>query len=249
MKRLIIFDLDGTLAESKQPLAPSMAALLRGLLEHAKVAVISGASYSQLANQFVHHMHAEPKELAHLFLLPTNGTALYTYEHGWKKEYEHLLSSAELAEIHSAIEYAVQESGILLPASYGERVENRGSQVSFSALGQSAPIGVKRDFDPNQEKRKVLKGILERKIPNFTVSIGGMTTLDITKKGYDKHFGIDQITERLQIPKEGVVYVGDALYPGGNDETAKEAGVDTVQVKDPAETEEWIKQFLNHGNI
>lgn len=249
MKRLIIFDLDGTLAESKQPLNPSMAVLLRGLLERVKVAVISGASYSQLANQFVHHMHAEPKELAHLYLLPTNGTALYTYEHGWKKEYEHLLSDQEKAEILSAVEYAIQESGLKLPNAYGERVENRGSQISFSALGQSAPIGVKRDFDPNQEKRKLIKSILDKKIPNYTVSIGGMTTLDITKKGYDKHFGIDEVTTLLQIPKEAVVYVGDALYPGGNDETAKAAGVDTVQVKDPTNTEDWIKQFLNHGNI
>ena len=41
MKKLIVFDLDGTLAPSKSSLAPQTAALLRDLLAVTKVAVIS----------------------------------------------------------------------------------------------------------------------------------------------------------------------------------------------------------------
>lgn len=246
MKRLVIFDLDGTLAQSKSPITPSMAVLLRGLLDKVKVAVISGASYGQLATQFVRYMHAEPKELAHLYLLPANGSALYVYENGWKKQYEHLFSPPEIAEVFSAIEYALQESKIELPYPYGDRTENRGSQVTFSALGQSAPLGVKKDWDPDQKKRLVIKEILDRKLnKRYSISLGGTTSIDITKKGYDKHFGIDELTKLLKIPKENTVYIGDALYPGGNDESALAAGVDTVKVKGPEEVEEWIKQFLN----
>ena len=43
MKRLIVFDLDGTLAPSKSSLDAEMAALLNKLLGFIKVAVISGA--------------------------------------------------------------------------------------------------------------------------------------------------------------------------------------------------------------
>jgi HAD superfamily hydrolase (TIGR01484 family) len=221
-----------------------------GLLDTTKVGIISGASYGQLATQFVRHIHAEPKQLDHLYLLPTNGSALYIYENGWKKKYEHLLSDPEVAEIFSAIEYAVQESKIEMPYPFGDRAENRGSQIAFSALGQHAPLGLKKDWDPDQKKRQIIKGILQRKLNDrFSISIGGMTTIDITKKGYDKHFGIDELTKLLKIPKENTVYVGDALYPDGNDESAIAAKVDTVQVKGPEETEEWIKNFLNHGNI
>ncbi len=250
MKRLAIFDLDGTLAESKSPITPSMAVLLRGLLDKVKVGVISGASYGQLATQFVRHMHAEPKELAHLYLLPANGSALYTYENGWKKQYEHLFSGQEIAEVLSAIEYALQESKIELPYPFGDRTENRGSQITFSALGQNAPLGLKKDWDPDQKKRKVIKEILDKKLgTNYSVSLGGTTSIDITKKGYDKHFGIDELSKLLKIPKENIVYIGDALYPGGNDESAKAANVDTHQVNGPADTEEWIKSFLNYENI
>ena len=250
MKRLVIFDLDGTLAQSKSPITPSMAVLLRGLLEKTKVGIISGASYGQLASQFVRHMHAEPKELAHLYLLPANGSALYVYENGWKKQYEHLFSSAEAAEVMSAIEYALTESKIELPYPFGERTENRGSQITFSALGQNAALGLKKDWDPDQKKRLIIREILDKKLNDkFSISIGGTTSVDITKKGFDKHFGIDELTKLLKIPKESTVYVGDALYPGGNDESAIAAGVDTVKVKGPEDTEEWIKQFLNHENI
>ncbi|MBP9701714.1 MAG: HAD-IIB family hydrolase [Candidatus Pacebacteria bacterium] len=250
MKRLVIFDLDGTLAQSKSPITPSMAVLLRGLLEKTKVAVISGASYGQLATQFVRYMHAEPKELAHLYLLPANGSTLYVYENGWKKQYEHLFSPAEVAEVFSAIEYAIQESKIVLPDSFGDRTEHRGSQITFSALGQSAPLGLKKDWDPDQKKRIIIKDILSKKLnEKYSISIGGTTSIDITKKGFNKHFGIDELTKLLKIPKENTVYIGDALYPGGNDESAKAAGVDTVQVKGPEDTEEWIKQFLNYENI
>lgn len=246
MKRLVIFDLDGTLAQSKSPITPTMAILLRGLLEKTKVGVISGASYGQLATQFVRHMHADSKELAHLYLLPANGSALYIYENGWKKQYEHLFTPPEIAEVFSAIEYALQESKLELPYPYGDRTENRGSQVTFSALGQSAPLGLKKDWDPDQKKRNILKDILDRKLNRkYSISIGGTTSIDITRKGYDKHFGIDELTSLLKIPKENVIYIGDALYPGGNDESAKSAGVETFQVKGPEEVEEWIKQFLN----
>ena len=45
MKRLIVFDLDGTLAESKSSLDSEMTELLHKLLDIVKVAVISGGDW------------------------------------------------------------------------------------------------------------------------------------------------------------------------------------------------------------
>jgi phosphomannomutase len=56
MKGLIIFDLDGTLAESKLPLDAEMAALLARLLEVVKVAVISGGAWAQYEKQVLSHL-------------------------------------------------------------------------------------------------------------------------------------------------------------------------------------------------
>lgn len=50
MKKLIVFDLDGTLAESKSPLDAEMAKLLGALLGVVKVAVISGGNWPQFEN-------------------------------------------------------------------------------------------------------------------------------------------------------------------------------------------------------
>ena len=49
--KLIIFDLDGTLTESKQPLTGEMAALVAKLLAVKKVAVASGGALPQFLKQ------------------------------------------------------------------------------------------------------------------------------------------------------------------------------------------------------
>ncbi|MGC1618774.1 MAG: HAD family hydrolase, partial [Candidatus Acidiferrum sp.] len=78
MKRLIVFDLDGTLAESKSALDTEMAALLHDLLGIVKVAVISGGDWPQFEKQLLSNL---PNDncMANLSLLPTCGTKFFEY--------------------------------------------------------------------------------------------------------------------------------------------------------------------------
>ena len=41
-----------------------------------------------------------------------------------------------------------------------------------------------------------------------------------------------------------MIFVGDALFPGGNDYPAKEAGVESIQVRDPEETKRVIETII-----
>ena len=83
MKKLIVFDLDGTLAESKSSLDAEMAALLNALLGIVKVAVISGGNWPQFEKQLLANL-SQDERLKNLSLLPTCGTKFYKYESGWK---------------------------------------------------------------------------------------------------------------------------------------------------------------------
>ena len=73
MKQLVAFDLDGTLADSKQAIDLEMSGLLSRLLQVAIVAVISGGDGPQFEQQLVGNL---PKgiDFARLFLLPTSET-------------------------------------------------------------------------------------------------------------------------------------------------------------------------------
>ncbi|HEY0255805.1 MAG TPA: HAD hydrolase family protein, partial [Candidatus Methylacidiphilales bacterium] len=123
-------------------------------------------------------------------------------------------------------------------------IEDRGSQITFSALGQNAPLEEKKKWDPDFAKHKKMKAILDQMIPEFSVRLGGATSVDITKHGIDKAYGIRKLRDVLGIPIPEMIFVGDAVFPGGNDFPAKEAGALSIEVKDPHETKRVIEAII-----
>ena len=244
MKQLIAFDLDGTLAESKQAISEPMAALLGRLLAVAKVAVISGGDWPQFETQVVSRLPADAN-LANLFILPTTGTKLYRFEAGaWRQVYADNFSPQESAAIRDALDQASRDQGLTKEKSWGERVEDRGSQITFSGLGQQAPLDAKKAWDPDFAKRKRLQAALQAQLPDLSINIGGSTSIDITRKGVDKAYGMRHLAEYSGIAPSDMLFMGDAMYPGGNDYPVKEAGIDSVAVRDPAETMKLIAETI-----
>ena len=243
MKKLIIFDLDGTLAESKSPLDAEMATLISTLLGVAKVAVISGGDWPQFETQLLSSLPHD-EGLKGLSLLPTCGTKFYRYGAGWEKVYSEDFTAAEKAKIVSALKQTIASSGFRPEKVWGEVVEDRGSQITFSALGQQAPIDAKKKWDPDFTKRKKMQFVLEGLIPEFSVRLGGTTSVDITKPGIDKGYGIRKLRDTLGVAIREMIFVGDALFPGGNDYPAKEAGALSIQVRDPDESKRVIEAII-----
>ncbi len=240
----IMFDLDGTLAPSKAAIPGSMALLLKGLLTERIVAVISGGALSQYEKQLLGYMDPE-SNFEHLILLPASGSALHSYKNGWTCVYKELLSESERTKIKNAIHQVLPLLHINAPEkTYGEQIDDRESQVSFSWLGQEAPIEAKKLWDPAAEKRKQIVEALAPLLPEYHLGIGGMTTIDITKKGIDKEYGIKKTADYLGVGLDDILYVGDALFVGGNDYPAIKAGVATIQVSDEKETEALISSWL-----
>jgi len=244
--KLIFFDLDGTLAESKQPLTDEMAGLLTKLLARTKVAIISGGALPQFLSQVVARL-PEDTDLTSLYILPTSGAALYEYQKGeWHKVYEEHLSQTETTEIGAAMCEAATETGLIdfSTTSFGERIEYRGGQVSLSALGQEAPVALKREWDPDKAKRRVLQKAIAKRLPGYAVGMGGMTTIDVNKQGVDKAYGIHQLCERLHLTESDALYVGDQLVEGGNDEAVFRTDAATRSVSSLADTKALIRGLL-----
>jgi HAD superfamily hydrolase (TIGR01484 family) len=243
MKRLIVFDLDGTLAQSKAALDDEMAALLGRLLGVIKVAIISGGDFPQFQKQVIQRLPAG-SDFANLSILPTSGTKFFEYDGDWHKLYSDDLSEDQKKEIESAIESAVAKTGFQPTQTWGELIEDRGTQITYSALGQEAPLDAKEKWDPDFAKRKQIKGILDTTLPEFSVRLGGTTSIDVTRPGIDKAYGIRKLRDALGIPIAEMLFIGDAIFPGGNDYPALQAGTDTIEVRDPDETKGVVEAII-----
>ncbi len=243
MKKLIVFDMDGTLAESKSSLDAEMAQLFADLLDIVQVAVISGGDWPQFQQQLLANLPSG-EHLRRLSLLPTCGTKFYKYQDGWKLSYAENFTEAESAKIVGSLERTMEASGFKPERVWGEIIEDRGSQITFSALGQQAPIDEKKKWDPDFAKRKKMKELLDALIPEFSVHLGGSTSVDITKPGIDKAYGIGKLQETLGVTLDEMIFIGDALFPGGNDYPVKAAGVLSIQVRDPLETKRVVEAII-----
>jgi phosphomannomutase len=243
MKALVVFDLDGTLADSKSAIDAEMGTLIDGLLAIVKVAVISGGAWPQFEQQLLAHL-AAGENLDHLSLLPTCGTKFYRYDSGWKVLYSEDFTATEKHKIITALQQATGSSDRAADKTWGEIIEDRGSQITYSALGQLAPLEQKRKWDPDFGKRKKIKAMLDPLIPEFAVALGGATSIDVTKPGIDKGYGIRKLRDVLQIGIEQMIFIGDALFPGGNDYPAKQAGALSIGVRDPHETKRVIESII-----
>jgi len=243
MKKLIVFDLDGTLAESKSSLDPAMGLLITSLLKVMKAAIISGGDWPQFEKQILSHLPQDDR-LENLFLLPTCGTKFYRYSSGWRKIYSEDFTQNQSQMIKGSLTQAIEQAGFKPPKTWGNVIENRGSQITFSALGQQAPLAEKEKWDPDYDKRKKIKAILDKLLPEFAIRMGGSTSIDITKPGIDKAYGIKKLTEILGISIDEMIFIGDALFPGGNDFAAEQAGVVSIPVKGPEETKKVIQGIV-----
>lgn len=233
---LVAFDLDDTLAPSKSPLPAEMADALMRLLACRPVCVISGGRFEQFDTQVIRRLPADPS-LRHLHLMPTNGTRYYRYTDGyWVEQYSFTLTDDQRRRSQAALEEEARSLGLWEPRAWGHRVEDRGSQVTFSALGQQAPVQQKRAWDPDGSRREELRRRVQERLPDLDVHSGGSTSVDITLKGIDKAFGIGRLAEILAIDPADILFVGDRLQPGGNDYPVLALGVQSRAVADWTET-------------
>lgn len=241
MKKIIAFDLDGTLAPSKSPLPDRMGGLLSALLQRFEVCVISGGKFGQFETQLLGGLRASPTELRRLHLMPTCGTRYYLYDvarHGWALQYAEDIPEGDKQRIIDALNKGFDDLGYREPRVYGDTVEDRGSQITFSVLGQDIVtelgekgVELKEAWDPDNGKKTRLRDYIAPLIPDYEVRVGGVTSIDVTRLGIDKAYGIRKLLEMLGHDKEDVLFVGDRLLEGGNDYPVKAMGVETIAVE------------------
>lgn len=244
--RAFVFDVDGTLVVSKTPMTALVAAFLEGLLRKGKiVGIISGGKFSILEANVLSRL-GERERWGQLFVMPTVGASLHEWKDGaWRQVYANPVTHEEFGEIQKAFDTAFMQTSFPRPeAKWGEQIEYRNTQVTFSAFGQTAPVEAKQGWDPDNAKKQELVRLLESLLPTYAVKAGGMTSIDVTHAGIDKQYGIERFMAHTGLAKEDILFVGDALYEGGNDHVVLKTGVDVCQVADPDDMLKQLSRFV-----
>ncbi len=242
--KIAAFDLDGTLTRSKQPLEEDMAKVLFELAKKIPVVIISGGSKPQFDKQIIlawkKFVPQEPKINKNIILLATSGTQDYEYDEAsgsWEGVYEAPFSEETRKKIIKVLEEIIASGEYDIPLEHsGPYIEDRGTQVTLSACGQDAPTEVKQSWDPTHIKRRKIKLAIEVQIPNLEISFGGMNSIDILPKGFTKAIGLRRLLERKGLHDSDLIFVGDSLFPDGNDRAVLDAGFKCTAVSGPQET-------------
>lgn len=233
MRKVLAFDLDDTLAITKSPISDQMAETLGRILDEFEVCIISGGKFEQFKTQVIDRLHVEPHRLNRLHLMPTCGTRYYRYDEldsKWRMQYAEDLTEAQKKQIISVLEASAKELGLWEEHPAGDIIEDRGSQITFSALGQQATPEDKYAWDPDGSKKAALRDLAAQSLPDLEVRGGGSTSIDVTREGIDKAYGMQKLIDTLDISKEDILFFGDRLQEGGNDYPVKAMGIDCLDV-------------------
>lgn len=254
-KKVIAFDLDGTLAPSKSTLPDKIAELLNQLLEVYHVCVISGGKFEQFQKQLLSNLKAEDTKLKRLHLMPTCGTRYYhfnTTKKNWQQVYAEDFTDGQKKKIIAALKQAMDKLGYWENKVYGETIEDRGSQITLSTLGQDIVdelgeegVRLKEAWDADNKKKQKIRDLAASMIPEFEVRVGGLTSVDVTRPGIDKAYGMKKLMELLGVSKEEIFFIGDRLTEGGNDYPVKAMGIDCMEISHWQETALAVEAIIN----
>ena len=251
MKKVLAFDIDQTLNVAKTPINDEIADLIIRCLDHFEICPISGQKFEQFLIQIVDRLKdrgVTPEQLKHLHLFVAQGTQYYRFSGAdWEQVYNYPLTDEQMAKISATIEQSARELGYweedkLAPGD--EIIENRLSQVTFSALGQKAGTDEKYAWDPDHKKREKIVARCKEIAPEFDYEIGGTTSINAITPGMNKTFGMTHLLEELNVEKSDILYFGDMTQPGGNDYPVVEMGIDTITVRSHEDTAYALRGIL-----
>lgn len=165
----------------------------------------------------------------------------------WEQVYNYPLEPAEITAISQALEQAARELGYweadqLAPGD--EIIEDRGSQVTFSALGQRAGTEAKYAWDPDHTKRNQIAARAKELAPAFDYEVAGTTSVNVFRPGTNKEFGMTHMMQELGVSKDDILYFGDMTQPGGNDYPVVQMGIKTITVRSHEDTAYALRGIL-----
>ncbi len=238
-KKLLAFDLDGTLTLSKSKIKKKMKKLLLDLSNFYFIFIIGGGRKKEIERQI--------EDLRdYVFLGAVSGTRIYKKGKLILKEKNMTKKQIEL--IKKNLKFYLKSLKLNFK-TFGRRIDFRGSQLTFSFLGVKAPLEEKLKFSKLDEKIKIRKKLIyymKKRLKNIDSSIGGLTSVDFNLKNQNKGSMILKLAKFLGIKKREILFFGDKIFPYGNDYSVFKKGIECILVKNPEETFKILKKIYGY---
>ena len=244
MYKVIAFDLDGTLTESKQKIDDKTARFLAKIALDYEVAIITGGTMKQIETQVLENLPDGIENKLHL--MSCSGAI---YEKFGVLQYKYEIPKIQREVISSVIKVTAESLGLWEEKTLGDVIEDREAQITFSALGQRARLADKKAWDDTGNKRKSLVNALKKVFPDYSIRSGGLSSVDISQEGIDKEFALKQLMKLNNINASEILYIGDKFRPGENDYPALVAGVTCLRVLKPEDTIELTEKMLKQPHL
>lgn len=222
MKKLICFDLDGTLTQHRSKLEKENKEVLDELGKKYKMVMVGAGGAERIYAQ----MNEYPIDI-----IANYGMQESKMIDGKFTIVKQITSHPDKAYFLEKAEYLRKKYGY---TEYkGDSVEFHATgMVTFPLLGTKADIADKIAFDPTREKRKVLYPEVLELFPTFAVYIGGSSSFDFAEKKYNKYDAIMAYAKENGYTKDEILYVGDDFGDGGGDSHVRLGGLEYIEILD-----------------
>lgn len=234
-KRLICFDLDGTLSQHKSHMPQANKDLLKKLDAGYKLIMVGAGNAPRIYNQMEQY--------------PIDIIANYGMQESAMVDGEFKIIREDTVEpdkeyFNKTCQYLREKYGYT-EYTGGHLEFHPSGMVTFCLIGSGAKVEDKVVFDPDRSKRRVLYDEICSLFPEHVVYIGGSSSFDFAPKQYNKYDSIMKYASEHGYSPDEILFIGDDFGDGGGDSHVRIKGMDYVQVDDYTKLPEILSFLLN----
>ncbi len=236
-KKVLVFDLDGTLTEHRTWISDENTEMLDALKNRGYRILVCGAG---AARRVFAQMRKYPVDIIAKYGLQY---AKYRDDIGGIELIRDLVLSCDKVSVEERILMFREKFGF--SEFVGDSVEfHETGSVTVPLLGTKADIHDKLVFDPDRSKRREIYGELANLFPEYSVFIAGSSSFDMVPMPYNKYYALDVFCKEEGYSHEELVYFGDEYGTGGNDEVVFSSDIDFVRVDRSSDLPSLVEGYL-----
>lgn len=204
MKEVFVFDVDGTLTESRKQIDPEFKSFLVEFVESNDVFLVTGSDRLKTYEQIGFSLYESCKGV-----WQCNGNEYWVgsqliEKNDFKPEYEF---KKFLKDKVANSRYPIKTDGHL---------EERTGMINFSVVGRNCTAEQRKEYfawDKKYHERYLICEEINRDYPKLHASVGGEISIDIAPRGNNKSKAYDMLSKEY----DHIHFFGDKMTYGGND--------------------------------
>ncbi|KAG8748353.1 Phosphomannomutase [Ceratobasidium sp. 414] len=215
-KKLVLFDVDGTLTPARQTASPEMIALLKEIRKKVVIGFVGGSDFSKISEQLSVGGSDVTKDFDYAFA--ENG--LTAYKCGKQLASQSFIGWIGEEKYKKMVNFILHYlADIDIPIKRGTFLEFRNGMINISPIGRNASIQERHEFEKYDKEHQIRRKFVETLKEKFesyglTFSIGGQISFDVFPTGWDKTYALRHVEDE---GFEEIHFFGDKTYQGGND--------------------------------